>query len=154
MPKLYTAKIYDSLRIRKAMPDAVQICVQRRPWQYIRNDADVIRLRALGPPIRLHKETQAFLAQIKGIGASSAETVNFQTRYAAKYLSYIILDDNITAELKTIDNYLTELKKDVILECSCLPGHFCHRLLLYYFLIHWFGEVYAGGELKLKEEPK
>lgn len=159
MAKLYTAKIYDSSRIRKAMPDAVQICIQRRPWQWIRNDAEVIRFPALGPPMDLHREARAFLAQVKDIGASSAEIVNFQTRYAARYLSYITLEgdttgQNISEIILEIQRFLIGATKDVVLECSCDAGKFCHRLLLYHYLIRWLGEEYAGGELRLKERKQ
>jgi len=152
--KLYTAKIYDSLRISKAMPDAVQLCIQRRPWRYIRKDAGVIKFPALGPPLELHKYTQEVLRIIEEGDAEESEIVNFQTYYAAKYLSYVILDDDIGDELSEIRRYLIDLKRDVILECSCLAGQFCHRLLLYHLLIDWHGLEFAGGELELKEEEK
>jgi len=157
MPKLYTAKIYDSLRIHKAMPDAVQICIQRRPWRYIRKAAEVIKFPALGPPADLHKETREFLARLEIIGATESEVVDFQTRYAARYLSHILVGSDRMSEkdeLMEIRRYLFGLKRDVILECSCDARAFCHRLLLYHLLISWYGEEYAGGELELKETEK
>jgi len=160
MAKLYTAKIYDSLRIHKAMPDAVQICIQRRPWRWIRKDAGVIKSPALGPPLDLHKDTREFLKRFQSWeGVAESEVVDFQTRYAARYLSHILVgsDDDRPLdedELMEIRRYLFGLKRDVILECSCNAGQFCHRLLLYHLLIGWYGEEYAGGELELKEEEK
>ena len=154
MAKLYTAKIYDSLKIRKMMPDAKQVCIQRYPWRYIRKDAEVIRFPALGPPKALHKYAQEVLRIIEEGGAEESEIVNFQTYYAAKYLSYIILgideDGPPDGEIAEIRSFLCE-KGDVILECSCAVGQFCHRLLLYHLLIDWFGPEFAGGELELKE---
>ena len=162
MVKLYTARIYDSLHIRKAMPDAVQICVQRRPWRWIRKEAEVIKSPALGPPVELHKYAQEVLRIIEEGGADESEIVNFQAYYAARYLNYLsykvaLSDKDAIAktphvELQEVRRYLFDLKKDVILECSCPAGQFCHRLLLYHLLINWYGEEYAGGELELKEE--
>jgi len=155
MAKLYTARIYDSLKIRKAMPDAKQVCIQRRPWRYIRKDAEVIRFTALGPPVDLHKDTQEFLKRAEKWGVLESETLTFQTRYAAKYLSYIIIgiddDGPPDGEIAEIRSFLCE-NGDVILECSCAVGQFCHRLLLYHLLIDWLGLEFAGGELELKEE--
>jgi len=155
MAKLYTARVYDSLKIRRAMPDARQICIQKRPWRYIRKDAEVIRFPALGPPKYLHKYTQEVLRIIEEGGAAESEIVDFQTHYAAKYLSYIILgiddDGPPDGEIAEIRSLLCE-KGDVVLECSCDAGQFCHRLLLYHLLIDWFGEGYAGGELEMKED--
>lgn len=156
MTKLYTARIYDSLRIRRAMPDAVQLCIQRRPWRYIRKDAGVIKFPALGPQLNLHRETREFLARVEAEGASESEVLDFQMRYAARYLTYVITgNDDVNGqtadELMEINRYLQDLKRDVILECSCDAGQFCHRLLLYHLLIDWIGEEFAGGELVLKE---
>jgi len=156
MAKLYTARVYDSLKIRKAMPDAVQICIQRRPWRYIRKDAKVVRFTALGPPVDLHNDSQEFLEHIRKYDwPFEPKALTFQTRYAARYLSYIILgideDGPPEGEMNEIRQLLSELKRDVILECSCDAGQFCHRLLLYHLLIYHLGEEYAGGELELKE---
>ena len=155
MAKLYTACIYNSPKIRKAMPDAKQICIQRRPWRYIRKDAEVIRFTALGPPVDLHNYTQKVLRIIEEGGTIESEIVNFQTYYAAKYLSYIIIgiddDGPPDGEIAEIRRLVDLLNMDVILECSCEPGQFCHRLLLYHLLIDWFGLEFAGGELELKE---
>jgi len=154
MAKLYTAKVYDSLKIRKMMPDAKQICIQRQPWRYIRKDAKVIRFTALGPPKALHKYAQEVLRIIKEGGADESEIVNFQTYYAAKYLSYVIVgideDGPPDGEIAEIRSFLCE-NGDVILECSCDARQFCHRLLLYHLLIDWFGLEFAGGELELEE---
>lgn len=161
MGKLYTARVYDSLKIRKAMPDAVQVCVQRQPWRYIRKDAEVIRLPTLGPPIELHRYAQEVLRIIEEGGADESEIVNFQAYYAAKYIRYlsymVVLNDRELIgktphdELLEVRNYLVNLKRDVILECSCAAGQFCHRLLLYHLLIDWFGQQFAGGELEMKD---
>ena len=161
MAKLYTACIYNSLKIRRAMPDAKQVCIQRRPWRYIRKDAEVIRFPTLGPPIELHRYAQEVLRIIEEGGADESEIVNFQAYYAARYINYLsykvtLIDrDTIAktphAELQEVRRYLFDLKKDVVLECSCPAGQFCHRLLLYHLLIDWFGLELAGGELELKE---
>jgi len=151
MAKLYTARIYDSPRIHKAMPDAVQICIQRRPWRYIRKDAGVINFPALGPPVDLHEETREFLRRAEAEGVSEFEVLDFQMRYAARYIMYVILDDEVVDEPSEIRRYLIDQKRDVILECSCDAGQFCHRLLLYHFLIALSGKEFAGGELVLKE---
>lgn len=155
-PKLYTARIYDSLKIRKMMPDAVQICIQRRPYRYVRKAAGVLKYPSLGPPMDLHNDSREFLKHVEKYGwPFEPNALSFQTRYAARYLSYVLIgndsDGPPEAELNNVRRFLTKLKEDVILECSCDANEFCHRLLLYHLLIHMLGEEYAGGELDLKE---
>ena len=124
----------------------------------------MIKFPALGPSLSLHRETREFLGRVKEGVLSESDVVNFQAYYAAKYLRYlsytVVLNDREAiaktphAELQEVRRYLFDLKRDVILECSCLAGQFCHRLLLYHLLIDWFGQEFAGGELEMKEEEK
>ena len=155
MAKLYTARVYDSLKIRRRMPDAKQVCIQRWPWRFIRKEAGVIMFPALGPPKALHKYAQEVSRIIEEGGTTESEVVDFQAYYAARYLSHVIIGSGENGppegEMAEIRRFLFDLKKDVVLECSCLAGQFCHRLLLYHLLIDWFGLQLAGGELELKE---
>lgn len=155
MGKLYTARVYDSLKIRKVMPDAKQVCIQRWPWRYIRKEARVSIFLALGPPQALHEYAQEVSRIIEEGGTTESEIVEFQAYYAARYLSHVIIGSGENGppedEMAEIRHSLFDLKKDVVLECSCPAGQFCHRLLLYHLLIDWFGLEFAGGELELKD---
>lgn len=136
---LYTGRIYDHKKIRQQLPDARLICVMRRPWRYC--PSDIPKLVSLGPPIDLHNETREAVEN----GYDGPE---FKMSYSARYMAHLLLGDGEECPEDLTQKILHDVRggSDIVLLCHEKAGEFCHRKLLYHFLISCLGPENAGGE--------
>ena len=175
MVKLYTASVRDIKMMKKKLEDedltdtTKLVCIMRNPWGFVKQLDGVVQLKELGPPMWLHRITQKLRKQ-EGFNGSDLETMH-QAFYSVSYIEY--LENGELQEYsgngdkeaspyqsyKWILNMLREQEKNVILMCICPPGKFCHRLLLYNWLLYArhgdaLGADYAGGEFELKQNER
>lgn len=172
MAKLYTASVRDIKKMKQKLEDedlmdtTKLVCIMRNPWGFIKQLDDVVQLKHLGPPMWLHRMSQKLIKQ-DGFKDSDLETMH-QAFYSVSYIEYLengelqscseldTPEGNPYQSYKWIMNMLQEQEKNVIIMCVCSPGNFCHRLLLYNWLLYArhgdaLGAEYAGGEFELNK---